>query len=126
MLRTDSYMLEACCALVGKVLSNTFKNGYMFVNRKLERLKTDDESISFETILLDLVFKRYRLERILLINFDRNANKSVQKRFYNDSRVLKVSINSKKSEESNFNKIGVASGIGYNVQIELNDVKNFI
>lgn len=121
----DSYTLGSSCELVAQVLTNGFENGLMFVDRKLDMLKSEDESNSYESLLLDLLFNRYSLRRVLLLNFDRNANKSIEKRFYNDSRLLKVSINSKTSEESNFDRIGAEAGVGFNVNVELKDVKNF-
>lgn len=118
----DSYTLGSSCELVSQVLTNGFENGIMFVDRKLDMLKSEDESNSYESLLLDLLFNRYSLRRVLLLNFDRNANKSIEKRFYNDSRLLKVSINCKRSEESSFDRIGAESGIGFNVNVELKDV----
>uniref|UniRef100_A0A0M3ITR8 histone deacetylase n=1 Tax=Ascaris lumbricoides TaxID=6252 RepID=A0A0M3ITR8_ASCLU len=72
----------------------------------------------------------YEEKRILIVDFDVHHGQGVQQSFYEEKRVMYCSIHRYEDgkfwphlAESNFDHIGVSSGVGYNINIPLNEVK---
>lgn len=85
----DSYTLGSSCELVNRVVSSTNKNGLMFVSRGLDLLKSCC-STSFETLLIDQIQEKHDLKRVMVLNWDREANDHIETHFYADARSLQL------------------------------------
>lgn len=72
---------------------------------------------------------RKDLKRIMIVDWDVHHGQGTQQMFYDDPRVLYVSIHRYENgrfwpnlRESNFNYIGTGRGKGYNVNVPLNEI----
>ncbi len=97
------------------ILSGTLDNGLIFLNQP-----------SIQNQLIHYATNKYSKKRILVIDWDVGYNSQTQKSFYDNSRVLCVSIHQFQSDvspsDSDFYNIGDENALGFNVNIPLNNV----
>lgn len=74
-------MLGSSCELVDNVVTSQSENGCIFVDEALK-----DPDFNFETLVTELAIEKHFLKRVLVIDWDRNVNALVKKKFYEDSR----------------------------------------
>ncbi len=98
-----------------RILNKSVDNGLIFVNQA-----------SIQNQLIQYAIDRHNTKRILVIDWDVGFNAFTQKIFYDNPRVLRVSIHQfrggESPPESDFDFVGDENARGYNVNIALNNV----
>lgn len=83
----DSYILGSSCQLIEQIVTNVVENGFIYVNRNLDVLKSvNAKSLNYETIIAQMAIEKHLLKRVLVLNWDKEPNLEVQDKFYNDSK----------------------------------------
>ncbi|KAK3101938.1 hypothetical protein FSP39_007516 [Pinctada imbricata] len=95
-------------------MENEF-NGYCYLNNV--------------AIAAKLAIEKYKVQRVLILDWDVHHGQGIQYSFYNDPRVLYISIHKylygeewPYLRESDFDYIGEGQGRGFNINIPLNEI----
>lgn len=121
--------------LVDNILSDHIQNGMAIIRPPGHHaMKSEFNGFCFfnnVAIAARYALESHNLKRILIVDWDVHHGQGIQKSFYNDPRVLYISIHRYQHgksfpflRESNFDHIGEGAGRGFNLNIPLNDTGN--
>ncbi|XP_018323609.1 histone deacetylase 6 isoform X2 [Agrilus planipennis] len=82
-------------------------------------------------VAANYVLDKYKLQRVLIVDFDIHHGNGTQSLFYDNPKVLYLSVHKydngnyfPQSEDANFDRVGRYAGEGFNVNIPLNKEKH--
>ncbi|XP_023236430.1 histone deacetylase 6-like [Centruroides sculpturatus] len=130
----ESAKLSAGCTieLVSAILENKVKNGMAIVRPPGHHAMFDEVCgycfFNNAALAAQHALERYKLKRILIVDWDVHHGQATQYQFYKDPRVLYFSIHRYEHgafwpelRESNYDFIGEDQGKGFNINVPLNE-----
>jgi len=112
-----------CCVLADKIMNNDIDKGFAMVRPPGHHAEVGRAMgfCIFNNIALTAqhLIDNYNLNRILVIDFDAHHGNGTQEIFYENDKVLFLSIHQKNlfPLSGKCNEIGVGKGLGYNINI---------
>lgn len=131
---TDSSFLSAGCtlALMEEILTGTILNG-VAVTRPPGHHALNHCSMGFchfnnVAIAAMVAIEKYKLKRVLIVDWDVHYGNGTHKMFESDPRVLFYSMHRYDNgafwpclKEANFNSVGIGAGEGFNIHVAWNN-----
>lgn len=127
--------IKACVAsvvtIVENVLSGNYNSGIALIRPPGHHAEKDEAKgfcfVNNVAVAAQYALEKFNLKRVLIIDFDIHHGNGTQHAFYDDDRVLFLSVHRYEngkyfphSTKANYDYIGSAKGKGFNVNIPLN------
>ncbi len=106
--------LGSVLELADQIINDDVNNGVAFL---------DNQTSSFIlSALIRFCFQKHNMKRILILNWDSEVDSVIQDEFYDNQRVLNVSIHRQVEpvDKADFIRIGENNAKGFNINIPLN------
>ena len=115
LTKTDAFKttLASVLELTDQIINDDLNNGFAFLE--------GETSSYILSVLLRFCIQKHNTKRILVVNWDAEHDSVIQEEFYDNPRVLNVSMHRHEcgSDASDFIRLGENNAKGFNINIPL-------